>query len=62
MTFKISVDKKKCIGCGSCNAICPGSFTMKDGKAEPTKKEVEELTCETDAESACPVGAIKISK
>lgn len=61
MTFKISVDKKKCIGCGSCNAICPKSFTMKDGKAEPTNKQVEKITCEKDAESSCPVNAIKIS-
>ncbi len=61
MVFKISVDKKKCIGCGSCNAICPKSFTMKDGKAEPVKKTVEKLTCEKDAESACPVDAIKVS-
>lgn len=62
MAFKISVDKKKCIGCGSCNAICPKAFTMKDGKAEPINKEVETITCEKDAESACPVSAIKISK
>lgn len=61
MTFKISVDKKKCIGCGSCSAICPGAFAMKDGKAEPTHKAVEKITCEKDAESACPVNAIKIS-
>jgi ferredoxin len=62
MSYKISVDKKTCIGCGSCNAICPSGFTMKDGKAEPVKKEVESISCEKDAESACPVGAIKITK
>lgn len=61
MAFKISVDKKKCIGCGSCAMICPKSFVMKDGKSEPVKKEVEKITCEKDAESACPVDAIKIS-
>jgi ferredoxin len=61
MTHKISVDKKKCIGCGACAAICPNSFDLKEGKAYPIKSEVEELTCEKDAEIGCPVGAISIS-
>ncbi|MDP2946740.1 MAG: ferredoxin [Nanoarchaeota archaeon] len=58
---KISVDKNKCIGCGSCVAICPKIFTMKDGKAIVKKNDVEKLTCEKDAQDSCPVGAIKIN-
>jgi len=61
MTHKITVDRDKCIGCGACAATCPGSFELKDGKAFPRKPEVEELTCEKDAETGCPVGAISIS-
>jgi ferredoxin len=61
MAFKISVDRKKCIGCGSCSMICPKSFRMKDGKAEPVKVSVDKISCEKDAESSCPVGAIKVS-
>jgi len=61
MTYKISVDQNKCIGCGACPATCPESFEMKDGKARPKKTSVEELTCEKDAEAGCPVQAISIS-
>jgi len=61
MTHKIIVDRDKCIGCGACVATCPGSFEMKEGKSFPIKPEVEKLTCEKDAETGCPVGAISIS-
>lgn len=57
---KIAVDQNKCIGCGACSAVCPGSFGLKDGKAYPKKKEVEKLTCEKTAEAGCPVGAISV--
>ena len=35
---------------------------MKDGKSSPVKEKVEKITCEHEAESACPVQAIKIEK
>jgi len=62
MAFKITVDKGKCIGCGACAAVCPGSFEMKGDKSQPKKPRVEKLTCEKEAEVGCPVQAIKISK
>jgi ferredoxin len=33
---------------------------MKNDKAIPKKSEIEKITCEKDAETGCPVGAIKI--
>ena len=60
MAHKITVDKGKCIGCGACVATCPVSFEIKDGKAHVKKAEVEELSCEKDAEAGCPVGAIRV--
>lgn len=57
---KITVDKNKCIGCGACVATCPKSFRMENGKATPKGANVEEITCEKDAEKGCPVDAIKI--
>lgn len=60
MTHKISVDKNKCIGCGACSATCPNFFKMKDGKAHAVKSEVKKLTCEKEAETVCPIGAIKV--
>ena len=61
MTHKIVVDEDKCIGCGACVEVCPHSFRLENGKAVPVTPEVEDVTCEKDAEISCPVGAIKIS-
>jgi len=60
MVHKIVVDRDKCIGCGACSATCPGSFEMFEGKARPKKGEVVELSCEKEAETGCPVGAISV--
>jgi len=60
MVHKISVNQDTCIGCGACEATCPESFKLNGGKAKPVKTEVEKLTCEKDAETECPVGAIKV--
>lgn len=52
---KVTIDKEKCIGCGSCEAICPEGFEMKDGKAivkNPKAKCVKEVA------DSCPVQAV----
>lgn len=59
--FKIILDKNKCIGCGTCAAVCPGNYELgKDGKARALKEEVESLGCNRIAEETCPVKAITI--
>lgn len=59
--FKIKLDKEKCIGCGTCAAICPANFEMdNDSKAKVIKEEIENLGCNRSAEENCPVGAISI--
>jgi ferredoxin len=62
MSYEIKVDKGKCIGCGSCEAICPKIFTLKDGKAIAKKAMVDKIDCEEEAKDSCPVGAISIAK
>lgn len=57
---KIIVDKEKCVGCGACVALCKNFKLDSNGKAEPVKAEVSEITCEKEAQENCPVGAIKI--
>ncbi len=63
--FRITVDRKKCIGCGACAAQCPDNFELETGeeyKAKVKHAEVTELGCNKDAESICPVQAIKIEE
>tara|TARA_Y100000310_G_scaffold263261_1_gene273391 strand:+ start:25268 stop:25450 length:183 start_codon:yes stop_codon:yes gene_type:complete len=60
MAHKITINKNTCIGCGNCSAICPKSFKMNGDKAV-VKSQPKEITCEKDAEAACPVQAISIS-
>lgn len=71
--MKIILQRQKCIGCGSCAALCPkffemaedGKSTLKGGKKnEKTGKfelEIKEPDCAKEAEMACPVEVIKVS-
>lgn len=70
--MKVVLDRTKCIGCGTCAALCPKYFEMaadnlsklKSG-VTGTQKNLEELTiseieCIKDAADSCPGQAIKI--
>ena len=69
---KIKLEREKCIGCGSCAAICSKYFEMaQDGKsrikgiaqpAEIDELEVEKVECAESASEACPVQCIHIEK
>jgi len=68
---KIKLEREKCIGCGSCAALCPKYFEIvDDGKSHiigSTKQEVEELEvqkieCGESAAEACPAQCIHIEK
>jgi len=70
--MKVILDKVKCIGCGSCVALCPKFFEMsEEGKAHlknseldnKTNKETLEISkpeCVEEALEVCPVESIKI--
>ncbi len=70
--MKIIHQIEKCIGCGSCVAICPQNWEIGDeGKAhllnsKINKKtnneelEVKEIGCNQEAAEICPVQCIKI--
>jgi ferredoxin len=72
--MKIILEQKKCIGCGSCAAICPKHFKMgknnkselidaKKDKDDIYEKEIVKVTEEIkDAESSCPAMCIHIKK
>ena len=37
--YKVSINKKKCISCSACVAICPEIFEIKDDKVIVKKKK-----------------------
>jgi ferredoxin len=54
----VKIDKKLCIGCGTCVAIAPEIFDLgKDGKAYVKNPKGKGNI--QDAINSCPVGAIK---
>jgi len=69
---KIKLEREKCIGCGSCAAICPTYFELIDDGKSHIKGSTEENhieTLETDkldsaesAAEACPAQCIYIEK
>ena len=70
--MKIVHEKSKCIGCGSCAAVCPRLFELtEEGKAhlkgaeidtqtEKEELEVTEADCAKEAVEVCPVKCIRI--
>jgi len=71
---KIIHERKKCIGCGSCAAICPDFFEMdaKEGLANlknskrladgSEELEIDKIDCIKEASDVCPVQIIKIKE
>ncbi len=68
---KIKHEVEKCIGCGSCAALCPKYFEMADNgkahvigsvEAEIEELEVEKIECAESAAEACPVQCIHVEK
>ena len=72
---KILHEREKCIGCGSCVAICPKFWEMsEDGKSSLIdgtegsggnyEREVteREIGCNQEAADSCPVQIIKVNK
>jgi len=68
--MKIILERPKCIGCGSCAAVCDKYFEMtqdnlshlKDSvkNGENEELEISDLACVKDAADVCPVQIIKI--
>ncbi len=71
---KIIFEKSKCVGCGSCTALCSkywelgedGKIHLKNSNANlengNEELEIEELDCNQDAADACAGQCIKIEK
>ena len=58
--MKITVEESNCIGCGACVAAYQENFTFNNetGLSEVISSE----NANSEMESICPVGAIKVSE
>ena len=69
---KIILEREKCIGCGSCMAICPKYFIIaddgkssvigaqRDEKTNNDELETDKVDCAQGAADGCPVQCIHI--
>ncbi|KKP69818.1 hypothetical protein A2X44_05095 [candidate division CPR3 bacterium GWF2_35_18] len=56
---KAKVDQTTCIGCGTCSALCPSVFYMKDDGKADVKPDADYSPCDIqEAIDSCPVTAI----
>jgi ferredoxin len=57
----VKVNRKKCIGCGMCQSLCPEVFELEEGKAR-VKDNVDVKKykdCIEKAKENCPMQAIE---
>lgn len=71
---KIIQEREKCIGCGSCAALCPKFWQMaedgkstlinskQDAKTGNYELEADAVECNQEAADSCPVQIIHIVK
>ncbi|KKT76209.1 MAG: 4Fe-4S ferredoxin iron-sulfur binding domain-containing protein [Parcubacteria group bacterium GW2011_GWF2_44_7] len=71
--MKVILTRGKCIGCGSCAAVCEKFFSMSDidglANLEGAKRHgenfelsVEDAECAVEAAEVCPMQIIKIGR
>jgi len=67
--MKVSIDQSKCVACGSCVAICPEVFEMKDDGKVDVKEDIKgkDISAELEdkvreAHDMCPALAIAIEE
>jgi ferredoxin len=63
--MNVRVNRDTCIGCGTCQEICPAVFHLNEtiGKAEVIDPDAcEYVGCCEAAEENCPVAAITLEE
>lgn len=58
---KAKVNEDLCIGCGTCESLCPEVFKIEDGKSKVIVEDCGECDCQNVIDS-CPVSAISMEE
>lgn len=58
---KPKVNEELCIGCGTCESLCPQIFQIQEGKSKVMAEECGDCNCQ-EAVDSCPVKAISLEK
>lgn len=56
--MSIAIDQKKCLGCGKCSVVCPGSLISTENGKAFIKYPKDCWGC-TSCIKECPVNAVK---
>ncbi|PIP28073.1 MAG: ferredoxin [Candidatus Moranbacteria bacterium CG23_combo_of_CG06-09_8_20_14_all_35_22] len=56
---KPKVNQELCIGCGTCESLCPKVFKIENGKSQVISEDCVDCNCQEVMES-CPVSAISM--
>lgn len=56
---KVKIDEELCIGCGTCESLCPQVFQIQEGKSKVIAEECPDCDCQ-EAIDSCPVKAISL--
>ena len=56
---KAKVNEDLCIGCGTCESLCPKVFKVENGKSKVIAADCEDCNCQEVIDS-CPVSAISM--
>ena len=57
--MSIAIDKNRCLGCGKCRQVCPGSLIKQDEKGRAYIKYPKDCWGCTSCIKECPVYAIR---
>jgi adenylylsulfate reductase subunit B len=57
--MSIRIDKEKCVGCGKCLNVCPGSLIYKDDKGKAFQRFPKDCWGCTACLKECKKGAIR---
>ena len=62
--YRVSIDRKGCIGDAICTALCQNWYMDSDGKASFRNELIvqEEYDSNREASISCPTGVIKIDR